>query len=100
MSGVLKMMPYPMQIGSGTYDLILGYSFQEILDNWSYGAQLNMVTRFDYNSEGWKYGDRRELNLWASKPMSKNLSISISSIKCCVVLFFIEALGSDLPAPL
>ena len=76
MSGVLKMMPYPMQIGSGTYDLILGYSFQEILDNWSYGAQLNMVTRFDYNSEGWKYGDRRELNLWASKPMSKNLSIS------------------------
>ena len=77
MSGVLKMMPYPMQIGSGTYDLILGYSFQEILNNWSYGIQLNAVTRFDYNSEGWKYGDLREINLWASRPISKNFSISL-----------------------
>ena len=32
MSGVLKTLPYPMQIGSGTYDLILGYNYQKILE--------------------------------------------------------------------
>ena len=61
MSGMLKTLPYPMQLGSGTYDVTLGYSFQEVLDNWSYGFQANAVKRFDYNSEDWKYGDRREL---------------------------------------
>ena len=76
MSGVLKTLPYPMQLGSGTYDLTLGYSFQEILDNWSYGIQLNALTRFDYNSEGWKYGDRREASAWVAKPISKSFSIS------------------------
>ena len=77
MSGVLKTLPYPMQIGSGTYDLIFGYNYQKILDHWSYGFQINAVKRFDYNSEGWKYGDRRELSGWMSKPLSNNLSLSI-----------------------
>ena len=63
MSGVLKTLPYPMQIGSGTYDLILGYNYQKILEEWSYGFQINAVKRFDYNSEGWKYGDRREISV-------------------------------------
>ncbi len=77
MSGVLKTLPYPMQIGSGTYDLILGYNYQKILEEWSYGFQINAVKRFDYNSEGWKYGDRREISGWISKPLSSNLSLSI-----------------------
>jgi len=77
MSGILKTLPYPMQLGSGTYDVTLGYSFQEVLDNWSYGFQANAVKRFDYNSEDWKYGDRRELSAWISKPISKSLSVSL-----------------------
>ena len=76
MSGVLKTLPYPMQISSGTYDVTFGYSFQGILDDWSYGIQLNALTRFDYNNEGWKYGDRREVSAWLAKPISKSFSIS------------------------
>ena len=49
MSGVLKTLPYPMQLGSGTYDITLGYSFQEVLDDWSYGFQVNALKRIDYN---------------------------------------------------
>ena len=76
MSGALKTLPYPLQLGSGTYDLTLGYSFQEIFDDWSYGIQLNALTRFDYNSEGWKYGDSREVSVWLAKPLSKSFSVS------------------------
>ena len=77
MSGMLKTLPYPMQLGSGTYDVTLGYSYQEILESWSYGFQANAVKRFDYNSEDWKYGDRREVSAWISKPLSKSLSVSL-----------------------
>jgi hypothetical protein len=77
MSGMLKTLPYPMQLGSGTYDVTLGYSYQEILESWSYGFQVNAVKRFDYNSEDWKYGDRREVSAWISKPLSKSLSVSL-----------------------
>ena len=76
MSGVLKTLPYPMQIGSGTYDLTLGYSFQEIFDDWSYGFQANILKRFDYNSEGWKYGDSREASAWVAKPINNLFSLS------------------------
>ena len=76
MSGVLKTLPYPMQLGSGTYDITLGYSFQEVLDDWSYGFQVNALKRIDYNSEGWKLGDRRELSAWVAKPVSKSFSVS------------------------
>ena len=31
MMGMRKVLPYPMQLGSGTYDLTLGYSFQRYL---------------------------------------------------------------------
>ena len=76
MSGVLKTLPYPMQLGSGTYDITLGYSFQEVLDDWSYGFQVNALKRIDYNSEGWKLGDRRELSAWVAKPVSNSFSVS------------------------
>jgi len=75
-SGVLKTLPYPMQLGSGTYDITLGYSFQEVLDDWSYGFQVNALKRIDYNSEGWKLGDRRELSAWVAKPVSNSFSVS------------------------
>ena len=76
MMGALKTLPYPMQIGSGTYDVTLGYSYQNIKQDWSYGAQLNFVKRFDYNSEDWRYGDRREASVWAAKPLSNLVSVS------------------------
>ena len=65
-----------MQLGSGTYDITLGYSFQEVLDDWSYGFQVNALKRIDYNSESWKLGDRRELSAWIAKPVSKSFSVS------------------------
>ena len=76
MMGMMKTLPYPMQLGSGTYDVAFGYSYQEILSNWSYGFQVNATKRFDYNSEDWKYGDRREASAWVAKPISKSVSLS------------------------
>ena len=76
MMGMMKTLPYPMQLGSGTYDVTFGYNYQKILSNWSYGFQLNATKRFDYNSEDWKYGDRREASAWVAKPISKSVSLS------------------------
>ena len=77
MSGVLKTLPYPLQLGSGTYDITLGYSFQEVFEDWSYGVQANVLKRIDYNSEGWKYGDKREISTWIARPISKSFSVSL-----------------------
>ncbi len=77
MSGVLKTLPYPVQLGSGTYDITLGYSFQEVFEDWSYGVQANVLKRVDYNSEGWKYGDKREISTWIARPISKSFSVSL-----------------------
>ena len=44
--------------------------------NGSKGFQVNALKRIDYNSEGWKLGDRRELSAWIAKPVSKSFSVS------------------------
>ena len=74
---VLKVMPYPMQLGSGTYDLSVGLTYQKMMKEWSYGYNFTAITRFGNNGEGWRYGDRRDLQIWASRPVSKSLSLSI-----------------------
>ncbi|NQX90205.1 MAG: transporter, partial [Halioglobus sp.] len=44
-------VPYPMQMGSGTYDLVSGLTYASNADLWGWGAQVGAVTRLGDNDK-------------------------------------------------
>ena len=51
-------LPYPMQLGSGTFDPVLALTWTHFYDKWSWGGQLNSMLRTGRNSEGYRLGDQ------------------------------------------
>ena len=69
-------LPYPMQIGSGSYELLPGLSFTQNNGDYSFGAQVNAVFRLDSNKYGYKLGDSYNLTSWVAKEVSDSVSLS------------------------
>ncbi|MDJ0922636.1 MAG: transporter [Henriciella sp.] len=59
-------LPYPMQLGSGTYDAKLGLTAFDRTGQWSYGGQVNTVIRLGDNDEGYALGDVLEATGWVA----------------------------------
>ena len=57
-------LPYPMQLGSGTFDLKPSLTYFDRAGKWSYGAQTSAVIRLDENDEGYSFGDVFEGTAW------------------------------------
>lgn len=70
-------LPYPMQIGSGSFDAILGLTYSGNSARWGWGAQWRSVLRVENNSEGYRRGDEHKLTTWLSRLWSPNFSTSI-----------------------
>ncbi len=70
-------LPYPMQLGSGTYDLLLGITAAGQEDEWSWGRQVKGTVRFGTNDEGYTLGDRVSAAFWAARQMSDVHSLSV-----------------------
>ena len=69
-------LPYPMQLGSGTFDLLGGLTYFETRDRWSWGAQWRSVLPLGENDEDYALGDRHELQSWMSYLASSHVSVS------------------------
>ncbi len=69
-------LPYPMQIGSGSYEFLPGLSYSGNLAKLSYGAQVNGVFRLNGNDNGYKFGDSYNLTSWIAKDLSRQISVS------------------------
>lgn len=70
-------LPYPMQIGSGTYDLKLGGTYTRQLARWSYGSQLMATLPTGENDSDYTLGNRYLLQTWAALPAGKMSSFSL-----------------------
>ena len=70
------IIPYPMQLGSGTYDLHPGITYNAQFDKFSWGAQANMVVRLGENNRHYTLGDRYQLQSWAQMPFHQHASLS------------------------
>lgn len=70
-------LPYPMQIGSGTFDLLPGLTYTQRFDNWSFGAQVNANVRLGDNDDDYSFGNEIETRLWASRVWAPWLSTSL-----------------------
>ena len=69
-------LPYPMQLGSGTYDLIGGLTFSRFHERWSWGSQWRSVIRTGDNDEGYAFGDEHRLTAWYSRLLTPGISWS------------------------
>lgn len=60
-------LPYPMQIGSHTYDLLPGLTYTRKSRRMSWGTQYSGVIRLeDENDEDYSLGDEHRLTTWGS----------------------------------
>lgn len=76
-AGNNQKLPYPMQLGSGTLDPLIGLTYTSSYANWSWGTQANSVLRFGKNNEGYRLGNEYSANLWAARALSDYASISV-----------------------
>ncbi|MCW9023248.1 MAG: hypothetical protein OQK73_01080 [Gammaproteobacteria bacterium] len=64
---VKTRLPYGMQLGSGTWDTLLGVVYWGKDKQWGWGAQyLATIPLESSNDEGWRYGDKHEATAWVS----------------------------------
>lgn len=61
-----QQLPAPMQLGSGTYDLLPSLTYVQQFERWSYGVQANGVIRLESeNDNGYRLGDIFGATTWA-----------------------------------
>jgi len=71
-----KRLPYSMQLGSGTWDLMPGIIYSYENGAISISSQLISTVRTGYNNVGYKLGNEATLNNWFAYRWCKNLSSS------------------------
>lgn len=71
------ILPYPMQLGSGSWDLLPGITYLNQNDAWSWGTQLTGTIRLNDNDNDYRLGNRLELSGWAAKTINASLSGSL-----------------------
>jgi len=72
-----QQLPAPMQLGSGTYDLLPALTYVNQIDQFSYGLQSSAILRLeDENSHGYRLGHRFETAAWVSYLLDPSLSLS------------------------
>ena len=69
-------LPYRMQLGSGSVDLLPGITYSGRDAALSWGAQVALTIRSDYNDNDYRLGNRAQLSAWLAHSFSPALSAS------------------------
>ncbi len=70
-------LPYPMQIGSGTWDLLPGITYVGRTASFSWGGQLSATYRTGVNNRGYRLGHGWASTAWAARRWLPFLSTSL-----------------------
>lgn len=76
-SGLNKKFAYPMQLGSGTVDPMIGLTYINKYRVWSWGVQTGAVLRFGENSEGYRLGNEYNATSWIARNLNDNIAASL-----------------------
>ncbi|MCR9278283.1 MAG: hypothetical protein NXH85_09930 [Pseudomonadaceae bacterium] len=71
-----SVLPYPMQLSSGTVDLLLGYTAVAQSAGGSVGGQISAVLRAGENDESYRLGNSVEGSLWRTWRVADPVSLS------------------------
>ncbi|MCU7871472.1 MAG: hypothetical protein KZQ91_01880 [Candidatus Thiodiazotropha sp. (ex Lucinoma borealis)] len=75
---VKTRLAYGMQLGSGTWDAVVGVVYWGKQKQWGWGAQyLATIPLESENSEGWRFGDKHEGTAWVSYEWQPDLVTSV-----------------------
>jgi hypothetical protein len=69
-------LPYGMQLGSGSYDLIPSISYKDRMGSFGFGSQLTYTYRIADNYEGYRLGNKTEFNVWGEWFAHKYFSLN------------------------
>ncbi len=75
-AGENQKLPYPMQLGSGTYDPILAFTWVRKYSEWSMGLQSDCTLRFGENDEDYKLGNEYGVTVWVARNLNEQASLS------------------------
>lgn len=71
-------LPYAMQLGTGTFDLLPGLTYTGRIGNVSWGAQYRAEIRLeDENDEGYAWGDKHAVTAWTAYQWAPWISTSL-----------------------
>lgn len=76
-AGPNQVLPYPMQLGSGTFDLHPGITYLGQSDHWSWGGQALGTIRLGTNGNSYRLGNRFNLTGWGARRWNNWFSTSI-----------------------
>lgn len=71
--GAFGNLPYAMQLGSGTYDPILGLAYSARETGFSWGTKANAKFRFGSNNNGYRLGDEFEVSTWVERRLAESI---------------------------
>ena len=71
-----SILPYPMQLGSGSFEARPSITFSGAHGNWSYGGQLHGVFPLQTNSSEYRHGNSVSATTWGARRISNWLSLS------------------------
>ena len=75
--GTSERLPFPMQLGGGTYDIHNGATWVNRLDVWTVGMHGRMRIHFGENDEGWARGDSFDFDFWVARPIFSFLDFNL-----------------------
>lgn len=73
-AGKNQKLPYPMQLGSGTFDPIGGIVYLSELENWASGAEAIATIRTGKNSNDYRLGNKYDFGAWGARKWTNWLS--------------------------
>ncbi len=73
--GVIRL-PYPMQLGTGTWDISPGITYIGQTGDLSWGSQLLGTIRLGSNSQGYSFGNGLTLDTWIAYRLCDSMSTS------------------------
>ena len=70
-------LPYPMQVGSGTFDILPGITWLGQSGQNSWGVQGNATFRLGENDNGYTLGNKYGGTLWLGRNLNRHFSASV-----------------------
>ena len=74
----LQPLPYPMRLGSGTFNARPGITYRRFWDWYSWGAQFQTDLPIGHNYRGYSVSNEFRFNSWTSVLLTDNWSVSMA----------------------
>jgi len=75
--GPNQKLPYPMRLGSGTFDPIFGLTYLGVKNNWSWGFNVKSLFRVKENNSDYALGDQHGLSTWFSRRLNDWFTVTL-----------------------